>query len=454
MKVFKKDIRRNLPLTQRDLYGFSQLDMQNLKMLSKCCLLTAAAFRKAKLANKHEKAKQVLKLLLCLFGEMRAVCTTEIPAGYLRPNRRNLPCKRFEDFGLDIYSSKFRFRNVDDMWRLVHGFGLPLTIKVHSYRFTCQEVLMISLMRLAYPHRWTDICDSFPNRSPSQCQKAFYWFLDFMIFNWGYLLLNNMEYWLDTLPLSAEAIRMKLANLPNEDNRLYLEEDDFSICAFIDNTLIAMCRPGGPITGGEGAERVPKIVQQAWWTGWKKLHGLKWQTVLLANGMDLNVWGPVSCRHNDLYTLAHSDILERFAALQANNERKYKMYGDSAYYEDDYMETGNGRGMSACRESIEWRYRDLKQYWKYCDYKHCLQLRKQPVGKIVLVAMILSNAHCCMYGSEITSYFDLAPPEFEHWISQGPCARPIPNNLFLDNNAIDNDDEEEDSSDDDGGNDV
>jgi hypothetical protein len=59
-----------------------------------------------------------------------------------------------------------------------------------------------------------------------------------------------------------------------------------------------------------------------------------------------------------------------------------------------------------------------------------------------------------MYGSEITSYFDLAPPEFEHWISQGPCARPIPNNLFLDNNAIDNDDEEEDSSDDDGGDDV
>jgi hypothetical protein len=36
------------------------------------------------------------------------------------------------------------------MWRLVHGFGLPLTIKVHSYRFTCQEVLLISLMRLAY----------------------------------------------------------------------------------------------------------------------------------------------------------------------------------------------------------------------------------------------------------------------------------------------------------------
>jgi len=45
------------------------------------------------------------------------------------------------------------------------------------------------------------------------------------------------------------------------------------------------CRPGGAIGGGEGAPRVPFNIQQAWWTGCKKFHGMKWQTVTMANGM-------------------------------------------------------------------------------------------------------------------------------------------------------------------------
>jgi hypothetical protein len=70
-----------------------------------------------------------------------------------------------------------------------------------------------------------------------------------------------------------------------------------------------LCRPGGgPKTDGELAERESKLMQQAWWTNWKKLHGLKWQTVDLANGMNFEVWGPASVRHNDNFTLAKSEI--------------------------------------------------------------------------------------------------------------------------------------------------
>ena len=84
--------------------------------------------------------------------------------------------------------------------------------------------------------------------------------------------------------------------------------------------MTAMCRPGGgPITGGVQAPRVDKLVQQAWWTGWKKLHGLKMQTVFMPNGMDFEVWGPVSVRHNDNYTLANSSILEKLEQCQLGN---------------------------------------------------------------------------------------------------------------------------------------
>ena len=100
-------------------------------------------------------------------------------------------------------------------------------------------------------------------------------------------------------------MRVKLGTLPNILNRqewpsAYNITGGFCVAGMIDNTMIAMSRPGGgPTTGGEQAPRVDKLVQQAWWTGWKKLHGMKWQTLDLPNGMNLDVWGPVSVRHND-----------------------------------------------------------------------------------------------------------------------------------------------------------
>ncbi len=73
--------------------------------------------------------------------------------------------------------------------------------------------------------------------------------------------------------------------------------NSFCVALFIDNTLWAINKPGsGAENDGEAAERKTKLLQQAFWTGWKKLHGLKWQTVMSAFGMDFDVWGPPSAR--------------------------------------------------------------------------------------------------------------------------------------------------------------
>ena len=45
--------------------------------------------------------------------------------------------------------------------------------------------------------------------------------------------------------------------------------------------MFAFCRPGGNTTGGESAPRVPLIIQEAWWTGWKKMHGMNGQTLVV-----------------------------------------------------------------------------------------------------------------------------------------------------------------------------
>ena len=447
---YKTTTRRNLPLEKRDAYGLGALDIVHLKHIASLAVTTGIVRKRLKQTRRLTKrTRRKLNIVL----QKLSLAAKDIVTVKKSPPKRILKIKRkvFTDFDDGLMGARFRFRTVDDMVRLLKGFQLPEHIKVHTYTYTNQEVLMISLLRLSYPYRWTDVMQFFPGRSRQQLQAAFYWFLDFMIYNWAYLLLNNHQYWKEFLPQSAEALRVKLATLPTIQYRQYYPAADepggFSIFGFIDNTLLAMSRPGGPMGDGEQAPRLDPMIQRAWWTGWKKLHGLKWQTVTMANGMEFDVWGPVSVRHNDLFTLHHSRILEKLAALQEDMELKFKIYGDSAYDDDELLVSGAGRGMSSERESIEWRYKDLKMQWKYLDYKHCLKLRRQPLAKIVFVAMLLSNAQCTMYGCETASYFNCPPPRFEEWIAQGPHAHPIPDdNIFAQHmNEEEFDDEDSDN---------
>ena len=83
--------------------------------------------------------------------------------------------------------------------------------------------------------------------------------------------------------------------------------------------------------------------------------------------------------------------------------------------------------------------------WKYCDYKHVLQLRKQPIGKIIFVCMLLRNAHATMNANQSAEYFVMMPPTLEEWLSQGPRAHPIPDNSIFSPNYVRDDILDDDS---------
>lgn len=85
--------------------------------------------------------------------------------------------------------------------------------------------------------------------------------------------------------------------------------------------------------------------------------------------------------------------------------------------------------MSSVRETIEWNYKDLKEQWKYCNWKVVLKLRKQPVAKIIFVCLLLRNTHVTMNACQTGEYFMMVPPSLEVWTSQGPRARPIPDDI-------------------------
>jgi len=215
-------------------------------------------------------------------------------------------------------------------------------------------------------------------------------------------------------------MRVKLANLSHapwrQEHPSAHDDNEFPIIGIIDNTMKATCRPGGNLAGGEAAPRVPLAVQQAWYTGYKHLHGLKWQTVLLANGMTFNLWGPISCRKNDNTSLGKSNIILKLELLMQNrpDARKKKIYGDSAYEDCEWLAIGMGRGMSAIRECVEWDYKDVKCIWKYIDWNHVLKIYKQPVSKIVFVCFLLKDAYSCMNANQTSEYYMMEPPSLDN----------------------------------------
>ena len=153
---------------------------------------------------------------------------------------------------------------------------------------------------------------------------------------------------------------------------------------------------------------------------------------MLANGMTMFAWGGCSVRHNDLWTLDKSRFITKFRNMQIDEDFKYSVYGDSAFHWNEFLKCRHdapqltqqqileNKGMSSCRESIEWDYGNLKRYWSYMGNKNVLRMKNMPIAEYFLSAMILYNALVSMHGNAATLYFNLNPPTFEDWISQGP----------------------------------
>jgi hypothetical protein len=127
-----------------------------------------------------------------------------------------------------------------------------------------------------------------------------------------------MTFWKRHLSACAHSIQQKLATL----GCLFPEVDEpggFNVFGFIDNTMNATCRPGGgPMRDGVNAPRNDPLIQRAFYNGWKKLHGIKWQTIDLPNGMNFHCYGPSSLRHNDLWQFRESDINTKLLNLQVS----------------------------------------------------------------------------------------------------------------------------------------
>ena len=48
---------------------------------------------------------------------------------------------------------------------------------------------------------------------------------------------------------------------------------------------------------------------------------------------------------------------------------------------------------------------------KYISYKKGMKIQMMAVNQIYIVAILLHNAHVCLYGSKVGEYFEAEPPK-------------------------------------------
>ena len=199
----------------------------------------------------------------------------------------------------------FRF-DQEDIGFLVRKLGLPNRITLPSRNVVSgYEGLCMVLRRFSYPNRLFDL-EKFFGRPLSTLSLVINETVKILYDSHAHRLMNLQQPWIsDRIQSYADAIHAKDAPLSN-------------CFAFVDGTVRPICRP--------------TIFQRVTYNGHKRIHSLKFQSVVAPDGMILNLYGPVEGRRHDCALLRLSELLPSLETLPRDrNGLRFCLYGDPAY---------------------------------------------------------------------------------------------------------------------------
>jgi len=132
-------------------------------------------------------------------------------------------------------------------------------------------------------------------------------------------------------------------------------------------------------------------------------------------------------READTDLLHASGLIEQMEELTRDLIKKYKIYGDGVFpnvgnivskhvgntTREERFENGI---MTKIRIANEWAYGITENLYKILKWSYALRIRQnKEVSYYYLTATILRNAHCTLYGNQISQYFNCYPPSLEEY---------------------------------------
>ncbi|XP_038069925.1 uncharacterized protein LOC119739165 isoform X1 [Patiria miniata] len=166
------------------------------------------------------------------------------------------------------------------------------------------------------------------------------------------------------------------------------------------------------------------------YNGHKRTHALKYQSVVTTNGLIANMFGQMEGRRHDSALLTESNLMEDLQMLPDHSSGDtFRLNGDTAYplrlqlqgpfkganlTEDQRL---FNKKMSSVRECVEWAFGKVVSLFAFVDFKKNQKLYLQSVGKTYKVAVLMTNCHTCLCGSQNSDYFGVRPPRLEEYLA-------------------------------------
>jgi hypothetical protein len=144
-----------------------------------------------------------------------------------------------------------------DLYRILDCLNLRNKNNIrmdNGSKFTGEEIMLFSLNHFVSPTKLAEMVTIY-GKDWSQWDRAFNWFVGYMIDNFGFLLLDNLAYWQPQFSNFADKIRLKV--FEKSDENIYYPPETFNTACFYDCSVSMICRPGaGPAGGGVNAPRL------------------------------------------------------------------------------------------------------------------------------------------------------------------------------------------------------
>ena len=193
------------------------------------------------------------------------------------------------------------------------------------------------------------------------------------------------------------------------------------LIGFFDGVTYSVCRPGGR-------------EQRCMYSGHKKEHCYREQTLVLVNGLIMSMFGPYKGASNDQELLHFSGILH---VLDQAVPPGFVFYGDKGYirtHQTPRLVTpfrgvdANGPGllfnkrMSMLRVTVEWPF-GAKGFGLKAEFAYFQQRRRPkvtPVWVMWACSTFLYNIITCIEGSEhnqVARHFGVSPPDIQEYMA-------------------------------------
>jgi nuclease HARBI1 len=318
-----------------------------------------------------------------------------------------------EDFDEASCQSNLRFRK-DYLHQLAHLLWPRLARYLNGdresiacdnrYRVPFETGMLVLFYRLARPKTYHYEMEIFFGMRKSHLCAVFKTFVN-AFYSFAHRFLNNVSIWKDRMPGYAALIVAKNGIAAN-------------VWGFIDGTIRAICRP--------------TYHQRLCYSGHKRKHGIKFQSVVAPDGFIVDLFGPIEGSRHDSYMLGQSELLRKLREIMPDDGSQgpvYSLYGDPAYPQSLYLFGGfrnAGPGtpeaqwnttMSQVRQVVEFGFKDVTQQWSFLDLKRQMKIMQTPVAKLYVVGAFLCNIRNCFYGSQTADYFGTHPMNIVEYLN-------------------------------------